>query len=123
MIRLTSQGSFKNTFAFFDNSKKLPNKLKKIFDKYGTQAINALRAATPRDTGITAESWYHEVQNDGLYFYNRSTVDNIPIVVLLHYGHGTRNGGYVVGRDFINPAITPIFDKLLEDIDEEVRNL
>lgn len=85
-------------------------------DKYGREGVVALAAATPIDTGDTASSWVYEiVRNDGsvsIIFSNTNVSDGENIAILLQYGHGTRNGGYVVGRDYINPAIQPIFDKI-----------
>lgn len=94
-------------------------------EKYGREGVAALSAATPIDTGETASSWTFEVVQEGdgisLVFNNsNTTVTGIPIVVLLQYGHGNGRGGYVQGRDFINPAIQPIFDKLAEEAWREV---
>jgi hypothetical protein len=96
-------------------------------EKYAKQGVTALAANTPVDSGVTADSWGYEVivSNTSLRinWTNKNIVDNIPIVILLQYGHGTRAGTYVQGRDFINPAIRPIFDRLSEDIWKEVTSL
>lgn len=90
-----------------------------ILNGYGAQGVAALAAATPRDKGNTAGSWYYEVtQGAGGYslvFRNSNINDGEVIAILLHYGHGTRNGGYVEGRDYINNAIQPIFDRIAAD--------
>lgn len=86
--------------------------------------VAALRSATPVDTGLTSQSWYYQItQKKGLVeivFLNSNVQNGIPIAIILQYGHGTRNGGYVQGRDYINPAIQPIFDKIVEDAWREV---
>ena len=88
-------------------------------DKYGREGVSALSSATPVDTGKTAGSWYYEIENRNgsatISFYNSNIQNGIPIAIILQYGHGTRNGGWVQGRDYINPAIQPIFDKLAEE--------
>lgn len=120
-------------------------RLKNILDKYGKLGVEALKEATPKNTGLTADSWYYEIHETPigveLYWCNSNTVDqevatvggrkhdstkvhtrtdHIPIVILLQYGHGTGTGGYVQGRDFINPAIQPIFDEIAKNAWEEV---
>ena len=96
-------------------------------DKYGREGVSALSSATPVDTGKTAGSWYYEIENRNgsatISFYNSNIQNGIPIAIILQYGHGTRNGGWVQGRDYINPAIQPIFDKIAENAWEEVTKL
>lgn len=99
--------------------------LRSIMEKYGREGIAALSTATPLDTGVTASSWEYEIVQDAnsisLVFNNSSEIKTgIPIVILLQYGHGNGRGGYVQGRDFINPAIQPIFDKLADEAWKEV---
>ena len=96
-----------------------------LLEKYGREGVAALSTATPVDTGTTASSWEYRVVQDkdttSLIFTNSSETENgIPIVILLHYGHGNGRGGYVQGRDFINPAVQPIFDKIAEEAWKEV---
>jgi hypothetical protein len=92
--------------------------------KYGEDGVKALADATPKDSGKTAASWSYEVEKSkGSYtiaWTNSNINDGVPIAVILQYGHGTRNGGYVQGRDYINPAIRPIFDQIAEDAWREV---
>lgn len=98
-----------------------------ILDKYGPIGVAALASATPRDSGLTAASWTYEVvQSPGYYsirWGNTNDVGGRPLAILLQYGHGTGTGGYVEGRDYINPAIRPIFDQILADIDREVNSI
>lgn len=87
--------------------------------KYGQEGVNALSAATPVDTSETANSWYYEILQDStswsIVWGNNKIVDGRPIAVLLQYGHGTGTGGYVAGRDYINPALQPIFDQIADE--------
>lgn len=122
-IRFKQKGNFSKTNKFFERCKNL-FKLG-LLDKYGREGVNALSMATPVDTGQTASKWRYEITNTNgnlsLNWYNdETTKDGTPIAILVQYGHGTRNGGWVQGRDFINPAIRPIFDKLADDLWKEV---
>lgn len=123
MITIKSTGSFKNTEKFFNKIKK--NNIFKRLSYYGELGVRALENATPVDTGVTAKSWSYQItQNESsisISWSNSSTTDSgIPIVILLYYGHATKNGGYVQGRDFINPTIKPIFDDILKNVWKEV---
>lgn len=131
-IGISSKGSFKNTESFLEKSKKL--RLSKKLNQYGMLGAAALAANTPIDTGKTAESWGYEITekdghiqlvwtNSNLTAPHKSNRKGIPIAILIQYGHGTRNGGYVQGRDYINPAIRPIFDEIAHDIWKEVCSL
>lgn len=88
-------------------------------ERFGAIGVNALAAATPTETGATASSWYYEIKRDGrsysIIWGNSNVVDGRPIAVLLQYGHGTGTGGYVQGRDYINPALRPIFDQIANE--------
>lgn len=121
MIKLVVRGSTDRTEAFLRHNKKI--KFSKL-DQYGVQGVNALAAATPVKTGITASSWdYKIVEEDGktrIVWTNSNVVKGQQIAVLLQYGHGTRNGGYVVGRDYINPALRPIFDDIAKNAWKDV---
>lgn len=92
-----------------------------ILRKYGDMGVNALSNATPVDSMLTAQSWYYEITNNELVWKNSNVNQGQVIAILIQYGHGTGTGGYVVGRDYINPAIQPIFDKIAEDIWREVK--
>jgi hypothetical protein len=124
LIRLTSKGDFSNTFRFL---KKMDNfQITKILDKYGKMGVNALANATPLDSGKTAESWGYEisVKKEGatIHWTNTNQNNGVYIAVILQYGHGTGTGGYVQGIDYINPAIRPVFDKIVEEAWMEVVN-
>ena len=124
MIRLRAKGSYDKTEKFLKKCKDI-NKLKAIMEKYGREGISALSADTPIDSGITSSSWTYEVVQEGdsisLVFNNSETTKTgIPIIILLQYGHGNGRGGYVQGRDIVNPAIQPIFDKLADEAWKEV---
>lgn len=87
--------------------------------RYGQEGVAALAAATPVKTGLTASSWTYEIVKErnswSIVWGNTHIVDGTPVVVLLQHGHGTGTGGYVQGRDFINPAIRPIFERIAND--------
>lgn len=122
MITIKTKGSFRRTHKFL---KKLDEKdFLRNLEKYGEAGVEALAANTPVDTGKTAESWdYQIVEGNGyvsVQWFNTNVVDGVPIAVILQYGHGTRNGGYVKGRDYINPAMKSVFDKIAEDAWAEV---
>lgn len=122
MISVSVKGNFKNTESFLNNIKK--RAYIKSLDRYGQKGVDALAAATPRDSGKTASSWAYEVYDFGdtikIVWYNNNVNKWANIAVLLQYGHATRNGGYVQGRDYINPAMQPIFDQIAEEAWAEV---
>ena len=124
LIRLTSKGDFNNTFKFLKKMEKF--QVTKILDKYGKMGVNALANATPHDSGKTAESWGYEisVKKEGatIHWTNTNQNNGVYIAVILQYGHGTGTGGYVRGVDYINPAIRPVFDKIVEEAWMEVLN-
>ena len=96
-------------------------------DRYGQEGVAALASATPVDTGLTANSWYYKIERGKgsatINFCNSNIQNGVPIAIILQYGHGTGTGGWVEGRDYINPAIQPIFDKLANDAWKEVTSL
>ena len=93
-------------------------------DKYGREGVAALASATPIESGKTASSWYYEIKNSNgsatISFYNSNVNKGVPIAIILQYGHGTGTGGWVQGRDYINPAIQPVFDRIAEEAWREV---
>ena len=122
MINITSSGSFKHTDSFL---KKTANKQQfKNLQKLAEEGVNALSSATPVDSSLTAKSWYYEIViKNGKYtiiWKNKNVSDNVSVAILIQYGHLTGTGGWVQGRDFINPAIRPIFDKIANDVWKEV---
>ena len=110
--------------------KKYLNKIKDIatmemaLKQYGEQGVEALRKATPKDSGKTADSWYYVINRDGdkvrIDFKNSNVNEGVPIAIILQYGHGTGGGGYVEGRDYINPVVQPIFDAIAKEAWKEV---
>lgn len=124
MITIKSGGSFAKTDAFLNAMKR--GDAFRMLDMFGKEGVNALANATPVDTGLTANSWTYEVKHaSGRYsiaWYNMNTESRTPVAILIQYGHGTGTGGYVQGRDYINPAIRPIFDRIAEQIWERVKN-
>lgn len=125
MIHFHHRGDFRKTEKLL--KKSLGRDYRLVLEKYGRQGVEALSSATPKDTGETAASWYYEIiQNqDGLsVIWNNSNVNRgVNIAIILQYGHGTRNGGYVQGRDYINPALRPVFDRLAEAAWKEVSGI
>ena len=124
MIKFKCRGNYNKTEKFLKECKDT-NELRRIMEKYGREGVAALSANTPVDSGETATSWSFEIIQDGdgisLVFTNNSmTKTGIPIAILLQYGHGNGRGGYVIGRDFINPAVQPIFDRLADEAWKEV---
>lgn len=122
MISFKQKGDFSKTEKFLKRS--LGKNYRNVLEKYGQQGVATLSASTPVRTGLTAISWSYEIIQNGdsiSVVWNNSNVHNgVNIALILQYGHGTRNGGYVSGRDYINPALRPIFDKMAEAAWKEV---
>lgn len=122
MITFKQKGDFENLTKYLIKSKLFLRNVD--LDRYGRQGVEALRSATPVDTGLTANSWYYEIVKTNnratIAFYNSNVQRGIPIAIILQYGHGTGTGGWVEGRDYINPAIRPIFDAIAESAWKEV---
>jgi hypothetical protein len=122
MITIKQTGNFKNTEQFLAKAAKVS--YLDILNKYGQIGVSALASATPVDSGLTSQSWDYQIKiSKGsfiIYWTNSNKVDGVLIAAILQYGHGTKNGGYVQGRDYINPAIQPIFDKILDEAWREV---
>ena len=125
MISFRQKGDFSKLTRYFERVKKAV-KLSDL-DKYGREGVAALASATPVDSGKTASSWYYEIENKNgsakISFFNSNVNKGVPIAIILQYGHGTRNGGWVQGRDYINPAIQPIFDRITNEAWKEVTGL
>ena len=125
MISFRQKGHFSKLTSFLERAKETV--YLGDLNKYGRQGVAALASATPIDSGETAESWYYEIENNKesatITFYNSNVQNGVPIAIILQYGHGTRNGGWVEGRDYINPAIQPIFDQIVDDAWREVNKL
>ena len=119
IVNVRHSGSFKKIDHFFDFI--LRQKQLAALESYAQQGVNALRSTTPTDSGLTASAWYYEIDRTSSVYSitwhnNNLTTSGTPVAILLQYGHGTRNGGYVSGQDFINPAIQPIFDQIADRV-------
>ena len=121
-IKMVCTGSFNKTERFLKKAQEASKTIN--LTKYGEKGVAALQAATPTRTGLTASSWYYKIEKSGsrltLSFFNSNVNKGVPIAIILQYGHGTNNGGWVQGRDYINPALRPIFDEMVEAIWKEV---
>lgn len=122
MAVIKVHGNFNNLETFLKKSKDV--NLTDVLKRFGEQGVAALKSATPIDSGLTADSWGYKISSSKgsakITFTNSNIVDDVPVAILLQYGHGTKNGGYVQGRDYINPAIQPIFDKIADSAWREV---
>lgn len=116
LIGFRHSGGFSATERFFNSL--LKREYLNVLDRYGRAGVEALASATPKDSGLTAASWDYEIVRDSettkIVFTNSNIQNGVNIAVVLQYGHGTRNGGYVAGRDYINPAIQPVFDAIAD---------
>lgn len=125
MIGFRQKGDFSKTYSFL-NKYKRGVEIRSL-EEYGRKGVAALSSATPVDTGETANSWYYKIEQSSNYvklvFCNSNIQNGVPIAIILQYGHGTGTGGWVEGRDYINPAIQPIFDQLANDAWREVTKL
>ena len=125
MIKFEQKGDFSKLTRYLERAKETV-KLGDL-DRYGRAGVSALSSATPVRTGLTASSWYYKIENSNgvasISFHNSNIQNGVPIAIILQYGHGTRNGGGVQGRDYINPAIQPIFDSIAEKAWREVTQL
>lgn len=125
MIRFKQKGDFSKVTKYLERAKEVINL--GILDKYGRKGVDALSSATPIDTGLTAESWRYEIVNKNgsarINFCNSNIQNGVPIAIILQYGHGTGTGGWVQGRDYINPSIQPIFDEIANEAWREVTRL
>lgn len=122
MISYSSSGDFSKMEAFL--AKMLKGDIYSALDRAGQEGVDVLSRATPQDTGNTAGSWSYEIVRDlksySIIWSNSNVVNGTPVAVLIQLGHGTGTGGYVQGRDYINPALQPIFDRIANDVWKEV---
>lgn len=123
MIAFSQKGNFKIATKYLSQIKDIAIK-EMALKKYGEQGVAALRDATPKDSGKTADSWYYTIErnrDDVKIKFNNSNINKgVPIAIILQYGHGTGGGGYVEGRDYINPIVQPIFDAIANEAWKEV---
>lgn len=122
MVTIRHKGDLSKTYDFL--KKAASGDFIKKLERYAQEGVQALSSATPVETGLTARSWEYKIKQTKnsvmITWLNTNVVNGVPIAIILQYGHGTRNGGWVEGRDYINPAIQPIFDKILDDAWREV---
>lgn len=122
MISFRHKGDFSKTTRFLKRSEKVPRR--DILNRYGQEGVAALASATPVDSGKTADSWFYEIEyssgSAAIRFNNSHINQGVPIAIILQYGHGTGTGGWVEGRDYINPAVQPVFDKIVQEVWREV---
>lgn len=125
MITLRHKGDFSKIDRYLERVKEAARV--GILDRYGQEGVSALASATPVDSGTTAGSWFYTIERQNgsaaIIFNNSHINKGVPIAIILQYGHGTGTGGYVQGRDYINPAVQPLFDKIAEDAWREVTKL
>lgn len=125
MISFRQKGDFSKLDRFLERAKEAARL--SILDKYGREGVNALSSATPVDSGETANSWFYEIKHDNgsatITFCNSHINEGVSIAIILQYGHGTGTGGWVEGRDYINPAIQPVFDKIVDSAWKEVTKI
>lgn len=125
MIRFKQKGDFKNLESFLNRAGKFD--MRTFLDRYGREGVEALRSNTPIDSGITASSWDYYIDTNKrtskIVWTNTHNISGVNIAIILQYGHATKNGGYVQGQDYINPAIRPIMDKIADDVWREVCRL
>jgi hypothetical protein len=124
MLVISSSGSFKNTNSFLDSI--IRGNLNSRLAGYAEEGVAALRAATPQDSGLTADSWGYEIVDEGglvtIWWTNTNTINGFNVAIGLQYGHGTGNGGWVEGQDYMNPVLKPIFDKIATNVWKEVQS-
>lgn len=135
-VKVKTSGDYKNITKYLKRENKI-QKIGKILEEYGKRGCEELAAATPVDSGLTADSWTFKIrvnpanQTATLEFWNTNSVSSpnyrkgrsVPVALLIQYGHGTRNGGYVQGRDYINPVLQPLFDDIAENVWKEVTSV
>lgn len=125
MITIKAHGSYRKTYGYLERIKELFNM--GVLDRYGRRGVDALSAATPVDTGLTAASWKYRIVRENkrarINWYNENVNDGVTIAIILQYGHATRDGGWVEGLDYINPALKEVFEDILISIEREARAL
>lgn len=123
MIKISSTGNHKKTTSFLN--RLTSGDMFSDLNMYGQSGIDALSRSTPVDSKLTANSWKYRIikshKRPGIVWYNTNVVDGTPVAILIQYGHATGTGGYVIGRDYINPAMHSIFDNIANDVWEKVK--
>ncbi len=122
MIGVSSSGDHKKTVDFLKRISQ--GDIYSDFQRYGEMGVKALAQATPVESGLTANSWRYRIvkgRQPTIEWYNTNVVSGTPVAILIQYGHATGTGGYVAGRDFINPAMRPIFDQIADEVWRKVK--
>lgn len=122
-MKLINKGDFSNTFNFFERMSQM--NIDKILSEYGEKGVSALQEATPKRTGLTSRSWTYRLEHEKgktvLLFDNSNIQNGAPIAIIIQYGFVTKTGFRVPGRDYINPALTPIYEEIMRKFQQEVR--
>lgn len=128
-INFSISGTLKDTKNFLKNAQELRRnaKVRAVLSRFGEDGVRALEQATPKRTGVTSKSWYYTIEDDGnnlsVIWHNNNVNNYVNIAIILQTGHATKNGGYVQGVDYINPALRPVFDKMSDDMWKAVMSL
>ena len=124
MIEVETSGSTQKTMSFLTKMQNINGDIRSALEAAGQRGVDALSAATPVESGLTASSWGYEIETSGdqttIWWTNTNTISGVNVAVILQYGHGTGTGGWVSGRDYINPAIQSIFDQIANDVWKKV---
>ena len=123
MASIEVRGSYAQTERWLN--KLAQGDIASTLDSLGRRGVAALASATPTESGLTARSWNYRIKRSSnsvtIEWYNTNIVDGFPVAIGLQYGHGTGTGGYIAGRDYINPAIKPVFDDIEKAIERAVK--
>ena len=124
MIEIKASGSTQKTISFLTKMQNINGDIRATLETAGQRGVDALSAATPMDSGLTAMSWGYDIETSGdtttIWWTNTNTISGVNVAIILQYGHGTGTGGWVSGRDYINPAIQSIFDDIANDVWKKV---
>jgi hypothetical protein len=125
-VSFTTKGSFKNTEKFLKEMQNIQSTIHRVVEREAQRGVQALIAATPKDSGIAASSWGYKIVQNGrrtsIVWTNRDVENGFPVAIMLQYGYGTGSGGYVQGRDYINPAMKPIFESIANNVWKAVKS-
>lgn len=126
-ISFTTKGSFKNTEKFLASMKNINSTIRRVVEAEAQRGVQALIAATPKDSGLAASSWGYKIVQNGsrvqiIWTNSNKEGGGFPVAIMLQYGYGTGSGGYVQGRDYINPAMKPLFDKIADNVWKAVKS-
>ena len=124
MIEIETSGSTVRTQSFLSSMQRIDSEIRRALESAGQRGVSALASATPVESGLTAASWTYEIESKNgehvIYWLNTNTISGVNVAIILQYGHGTGTGGWVSGRDYINPALQSIFDQIANDVWKKV---